>query len=444
MTDLFTLGSSGLRAYSRAMGTIGDNIANAQTPGYARRRTQIGETLPAATNALASRAEASSGFRIIATERMTNGWRITDSRDAAGDAAMTGAALNWVEAAENALGQNGNSIGAALGRFFNSVDSLTADPAALTLREQVVSATGNIATNIRQTADSLSGVAAGVASEAGAQVSQINTDLSALHRVNISLLRAADGTNNQATLLDERDRLLDSLSSKLPVSTQYGAHGEVQLRALSVGNPILLDGNGPIALSMAQAPDGRLSFTAGATALTMTSGSIAGLANASYHLADQRAALDGLATQIANDLNAAHAAGSDANGNPGGALFTLSPLGAVGFATVAITASDIAAVDSNGPSGNLLSMASLRGPTGVEAGWAQQVNGQSQFTSQLRGEDAAAAARRDAAFIARSEDSAVDLDHEAAELLRFQQAYQAAARVIQVARENMQTIFNAF
>ena len=35
MTDLLGIGYSGLKAYSRALSTVGDNIANAQTPGYA-------------------------------------------------------------------------------------------------------------------------------------------------------------------------------------------------------------------------------------------------------------------------------------------------------------------------------------------------------------------------------------------------------------------------
>ncbi|KAB2856838.1 MAG: hypothetical protein F9K41_05455, partial [Sphingopyxis terrae] len=36
-----------------------------------------------------------------------------------------------------------------------------------------------------------------------------------------------------------------------------------------------------------------------------------------------------------------------------------------------------------------------------------------------------------------------DLDREAADLLRFQQAYSAAARTIQVARDTMQALLNA-
>ncbi|WP_293644556.1 flagellar basal body rod C-terminal domain-containing protein, partial [Sphingopyxis sp. RIFCSPHIGHO2_12_FULL_65_19] len=60
-----------------------------------------------------------------------------------------------------------------------------------------------------------------------------------------------------------------------------------------------------------------------------------------------------------------------------------------------------------------------------------------------RAQDAAAATRADASAAARDGVSQVDLDTEAAELLRFQQAYSAAARTIQVARETMQTLLSS-
>ena len=49
----------------------------------------------------------------------------------------------------------------------------------------------------------------------------------------------------------------------------------------------------------------------------------------------------------------------------------------------------------------------------------------------------------DAAAAARDNVSQVDLDKEASELIRFQQAYSAAARTIQVARETMQTLLSS-
>ena len=51
---------------------------------------------------------------------------------------------------------------------------------------------------------------------------------------------------------------------------------------------------------------------------------------------------------------------------------------------------------------------------------------------------------RDQAFAARDETSGIDLDREAAELLRFQQAYGASTRIIQVARETLQSILDLF
>ena len=68
---------------------------------------------------------------------------------------------------------------------------------------------------------------------------------------------------------------------------------------------------------------------------------------------------------------------------------------------------------------------------------------QAQATASARAQDAAATTRRDAASAARSAVSEIDLDREAADLLRFQQAYSAAARTIQVARDTMQALLNA-
>jgi flagellar hook-associated protein 1 len=67
-----------------------------------------------------------------------------------------------------------------------------------------------------------------------------------------------------------------------------------------------------------------------------------------------------------------------------------------------------------------------------------------RLAASARAQDAAASSRRDGAFAARDMVSEVDLDREAAELLRFQQAYEAAARTVQVARETMQSILNIF
>jgi sigma-54 specific flagellar transcriptional regulator A len=53
MSDLLAIGASGIKAYSRALSVVGDNIANAQTDGYVRRTVRL-EEAPAAGDILLS------------------------------------------------------------------------------------------------------------------------------------------------------------------------------------------------------------------------------------------------------------------------------------------------------------------------------------------------------------------------------------------------------
>ena len=148
-----------------------------------------------------------------------------------------------------------------------------------------------------------------------------------------------------------------------------------------------------------------------------------------------------MATSFAAQLNAAHQAGTDANGNAGQPLF--SGTSAATLTATALTPDQVAAANASGTNGNMLAFGALRGTTGPEASWSNHLASQAQTVTSTRAQDAAAATRADAAWAARDMVSEVDLDKEAAELLRFQQAYQAAARTIQVARETMQTLLNS-
>ena len=247
--------------------------------------------------------------------------------------------------------------------------------------------------------------------------------------------------------MDERDRLLDNIGAAVPVSVTYDNRQAATVHLGGISGPLMVSGAGGAAsFGLTIAIDGRLSLslsTVGGIAVP-GSGQLAGLVQAADHLANQRAALDILATQVSSDLNTAHSAGLDANGNPGGPLFVLGGAGAASIVAVTLLPDQVAVADASSANGNFLALSSLRTSSGVEAGWAALVAAQSQSVSTARAEDAAAASRRDGAFAARSEVSGIDLDQEAADLLRFQQAYEGSARVIQVARDTLQSILNIF
>lgn len=440
MSDLLAIGYSGLRAYSKSLGTVADNIANAQTPGYARRELNLAEAVNGSASVLYRTGVNPGGVDIQGVSRSVDAWLTEDARLSSGDAARAAARLGWLDKVEGALSDDSNGVATGLTKLFTTADLLTADPANTTLRTQFLQAADDVASGFRGTAGQLSSMADGIAGAAASEVADFNANLEALEQINVGLRKARAGTTNEASLLDERDRLLDKLSAQAGVSATFDAKGAVTLRAAGSGD--LLVGGGVVTpISVSADAAGRLSYSVGGADLAISTGSLAGQAEAANHVADQRAALDTLAADFASQLNAAHQAGTDANGNAGAALFTGATAATLTAAT--LTTAEVAAADASGTNGNMLRFGALRGASDPEARWSGHLATQAQATASARAHDAAAATRAEGAAAARSAVSEVDLDKEAAELLRFQQAYQAAARTIQVARETMQTLLNS-
>lgn len=441
MSDLLNIGASGLRAYSRALSTVGDNIANAQTPGYARRTLELREALGAGDSSLVRANIRPGGADIRGVSRSVDAWLTADARISAGDAERSGTKLAWLDRVETALSDESNGIKTGLTKVFTTADQLTADPSNQTLRSQFLQAVDDVASGFRTAAGKLSDMADGVSDAATSAVDQFNADLNALEQINDGLRKARPGSTGEASLLDERDRLIDVLSAQGGVTASFDDRGVTTLRATGSGDVLVGEGAvKPIAATTAA--DGRVFFSiAGGAPFTTSTGSLAGLSEASNHIADQRAALDTKANDFAAQLNAAHQAGTDANGNPGAALFIGTS--AATLTAAPLTAAQVAAANASGAGGNMLAFGAKRGANDPEAQWSGHIATQAQATASARAQDAAATTRADAAAAARGDVSDVDLDREAADLMRFQQAYSAAARTIQVARETMQALLSA-
>jgi flagellar hook-associated protein 1 FlgK len=367
---------------------------------------------------------------------------VDDARAASGEAARQSARLNWISATESALGNGGNDISATVTAIFATADQLSANPNDATLRRQFLNNVDESASAFRRTSDALSSAANGVATEARSAVDQLNTDLSALSRVNDGLRRARAGSTNEATLLDERDRLVGNVATAIDIDVSYDANNAATVRT-PAGDP-LVEGDNVANVTLGVSADRLLSFgIAPATLLAPASGRLAGLADGASHISTQASALNSLAEQFSNTLNSAHQAGGDTNGAPGKPLLNFNG-SATELTAAALAIADVATANATGSNGNILAFNAVRAGSGIEQDISAFITQQAQITSAVRAQEAAASGRRDSAFAARDAVGAVDLDREAADLLRFQQAYEAAARTIQVARETMQTMLNIF
>ena len=443
MSDLLNIGASAIRAYSSSLAAVSDNIANSQTAGYARRSVHLSEAPGGGDTALYRASIRPGGVLVAGIGRSVDQWLIDDARTAGSEASQTGVRTSWLQATERALDDGDAGVGASMTAFFGVADRLASDPHNTALRSNFLQSADDIASAFRRSASQLESISSGLETETAKAADLLNSDLLALKRVNDGLNASRDGSTNQAALLDERDRVIDSISGLVSVTAHYNEKGAATIRANGPGNETLLDGAVVAAVTHSMAADRMLRFTlSSGGAFVPPAGKLAGLAQAAQHVSDQRSALDTLAMQTAADLNAVHQSGSDPAGNPGAALLEVTG-GAATMTLAVVQPADVAAANATSGNGNMLSFARLRGPDGIENNWANLTALQAQAVSSAQAQGAAAGARQEGASAARDDASGVDLDQEAADLLRFQQAYQGAARVLQVARENMQTIMNA-
>ena len=449
MSDLLGIGLSGVTAYRTALAAVADNVVNAENPGYARREVRLAEGISAGSESPIYREDLMfAGVEAAAVTRAWDAYRAADSRYAASASGRADARAQWLGSIETALGEGSSSVGPSIAAFFNAGEALAATPSDRLARTAMLMALDGAAGAIRNTADALSRVSEGIVNAAGLEVEGLNGDLAALAEVNVMIRQSAPGRTSRVSLEDERDRLIDSISARIDVNASIAKNGVATLTLSRIAGISLLEPANRAVISSAVAADGRIAlriFANGTTTpLPAIGGRLAGIVDVAAATADRRAELEGIARDFAGQVNSWSAAGRDANGNPGGPLLTITA-GAMSLAAATGDPAAIAAASADGTeNGNLLELPALRGPSGVEARWAALVAGQAQSLNSARSEAAAASARRDGSFAARDEVSGIDLDREAAELLRYQRAYDGSAKIIQVARDTLQSILDLF
>jgi flagellar hook-associated protein 1 FlgK len=449
MSDLLSIGLSGVSAYRSAISAVADNVSNADTPGYARRSVRLQEAASGGSGAIGEgEGIAFSGVKASAVLRSWDNFKAADARLSASVAGRALARQQWLTSVETALTQNAGDVGTLVGAFYNAGVVLAANPEDPLARGAMIAALDQAAAGIRNAHNGMAQVSDGIASAAQLEVEGANADLAHLADVNTALRQSEAGTSSRASLEDERDRLIDSIAARIDITTAIGANGTAVLTLAGTSGVTLLDQGTRALLALSPAADGRLALqlraNGAASPLAPAGGSLAGLLGAASTTADQRVQLDAMATAFMNDVNAWSGQGVDLNGNPGADLLS-APGGIANLKLLTADPDAIAAASPGGAqNGNLLDLAALRGPDGYEARWASLVAAHAQMLSAARSEASAASTRRDNSFAARDETAGIDLDREAADLMRFQQAYSASAKIIQAGRDTLQSILDLF
>ncbi|HEY6817377.1 MAG TPA: flagellar basal body protein, partial [Croceibacterium sp.] len=306
-SDLLSIAASGARAARSALDVTAQNIANASSDGYVRRSARM-EEVSAAGGQLRVGDISLSGVRISGIARNADLFRQAEVRRTNADASRASAELSGLQNIESAVEQAG--IFPAIVEFEGALRQLGADPVDPSLRAAVVASAETMANKFNIAAQSLASVAEGAQFEARAGVDEANVIAGELARINVRLARAGAGSSDRASLLDQRDLMLERLSGIADVNTSFGADGGVSVRLGGSAGPALVSGGTAGSLAMTVAGDGTLAFDVGGTPIAPSGGALAGRALALREVATVRGRLDALAEDIAGVVNGSQAAGA--------------------------------------------------------------------------------------------------------------------------------------
>ncbi len=241
MTLLSSLNTalSGLQATMAALQTTGHNIANANTPGFARQRVELAPQRPADL----PRFQIGRGVSLVGVRRDVDSALEARLRDAASALSTAGSRSQTLQRLEALFGAlSGTDLGSQLDRLFRALQDLSLHPELGSARTQVLASAETLAqglnfldTRIREFRGQLNG-------EVRTTVDEINRragEVAGLNREIVAAERAGLDSGAANDLRDRRDLLLRELSDLLKVSAVETSGGDVNVL---VGSAFLVFG----------------------------------------------------------------------------------------------------------------------------------------------------------------------------------------------------------
>ncbi|MCM3711670.1 flagellar hook-associated protein FlgK [Sporosarcina luteola] len=482
----------GLYAQQSGLYTTGNNISNANTLGYTRQRVNM-----QATTGLASQPGLlGTGVQASSIQRIRDSFVDNQFRQESNKLGYWESRSKAISQLEDIVGEPSEyGLQKSLSEFWSSLQNLSTNPSDSGARAVVVQRGQNVAEAFNHIHSSLTEAQANVGKEISFATKNINSLLKQIGDMNgeISRVEASGYLPNE--LYDQRDLLLDELSTYLPIETTYEKNGG-NASSISEGMVTvslkLKDGN-KIELVKGKEPSGTDSMdpikliyseknliqgikinVAGEIKATdetdetdevaesvishsdfLNSGKLKSLMD-SYGTADG----NGLYPEMINDLNKmakafafkfneAHIDGVDLDNTQGKPFFIAKENEEITAGNISVYQSiiddprKIAASNSVGEIGNAenvkdlletlsFPMNDLKVIIGTLGASGQQAERMAINTATLQG---AASNRRDSI-------SSISLDEEMTDMIRFQQAYNASARMITVIDETLDKIIN--
>lgn len=233
LTGALSNAFSGLKANARAAGLVSTNISNATTEGYGRRL--LGLT-PGAQG-------THGGVRITGVIRAVDPVIIADRQLSDAQLGYSADMYTYTSRIEGLVGATGEpgALTELANQFENALLTAAANPASAQRLEMVATRANDFANSLNVLSGQLQDARLAADRTIDNQVTTMNEVLVRLDEINGDVVRANVTNSDVSTLLDEQQRLLDSIASIVPLRVVQREKGDIAV--FSTNGAILLDGN---------------------------------------------------------------------------------------------------------------------------------------------------------------------------------------------------------
>ncbi|MCS3757971.1 flagellar hook-associated protein FlgK [Salinibacter ruber] len=327
VNSLFDIGSTSLRAVGEKIDATSQNIANAESEGYRRRRVSLSSRSVAATGLYASNGAqdvTSSGVGVEQFERVRDGMLVAARNEARSSESAAREEGRVLGVLEGALATDTDAgLSASLQGLADGFSNLAINPDSQGVRESVLGRARQLTDTFGRLDQRLGELTTNTENALASNVEKANGLLDKVASLNEQIENARAGGSPDYAAEDQRDQTVKELSKLLPVEAQENRSDGY---TLTVDGMTVVQGTEATNLSVDQSGN-TPAVEFGKTGVEFTPGAEGGgeigaqarLLNDT--LPGVQSDLDALADDVVKEVNAAHRKGADQNGDTGENFF---------------------------------------------------------------------------------------------------------------------------
>lgn len=449
MNLAFEIAKKGLQNSQIGLNVSTNNLVNSSNPNYTRQVANIKTSL----SLVKSDYVLGTGATVTSIDRVRIGFYDRQYRDNVGVMEGSNTKTEALVRIGTYLGSLDGTTGLKLGitGLFDSLEELSKNPESTGIKNTVKDSALSLTTTFNQIATSLGTMKEQYSSYTEELVTDTNKILGAIHQLNdeIGRLSAIGATPND--LLDERDAYLDKLASIMDISIVEGKNN--QINVVSNGHVLVQPGmHETISVEVTNGYEVNVTYSDGRPFKSDNGDLQAHIDITNDILPRYMQELDNLALDFMNAFNAIHEAGFATDGTTGVAFFEGTSAKDITVSAQIQADPDIIATSTDGAAGNndlVLDLININ-KSPVIGGKYGVMEYYDKLNSVLAGETNAMESKMnnyktvsDEILKLRANEIGVNDDEETINILKFQQAYSAASKVIQTINEMFDTLISA-